>query len=86
MKWRRRLAGIWLLGKKILCFWKLERKNDILLAMTIVTDLFGINLLGFLYEIVVPEGIIGCQHETVRKETILMYLNIPDFFIPCFSF
>ncbi len=30
--------------------------------------------------------LIGCQHETVRKETILMYRNIPDFFIPCFSF
>jgi hypothetical protein len=28
----------------------------------------------------------GCQHETVRKETILVYLNIPDFFIPCFIF
>jgi hypothetical protein len=27
-----------------------------------------------------------CQHETVRKETILMYLNTPDFFIPYFSF
>jgi hypothetical protein len=27
-----------------------------------------------------------CQHETVRNITILMYLNIPDFFIPCFSF
>ncbi len=26
------------------------------------------------------------QQETVRKETILMYQNIPDFFIPCFSF
>ncbi len=27
-----------------------------------------------------------CQHETVRKETILIYINIPDFFITCFSF
>jgi hypothetical protein len=27
-----------------------------------------------------------CQHETVRKETILMYLNSPDFFIPFFTF
>ena len=27
-----------------------------------------------------------CQHETVRKETTLKYLNIPDFFTPCFCF